>query len=256
LEFFGLRAAPFSQIIDPEFFYVSKSHRLALNKLRHGVESRKGFLLLSGEAGTGKTLLLRCLMQELDKAKIAYSSLLNSRVTVEEFFEWITVDMDLPSATRRKADVWIALVERLSARPTALLVDDAHKLSAEVLEELELLGNLENRNGNLIQVVMAGNAMLDETLDEYRHHGLKQRVVVRTRISPLSLEETGAFIATRLHAAGWAGSALFADAVVERIWQRTGGVPRLVNLLCESVMETAFSEGQLDLTTDLVDQTD
>jgi len=256
LELFGFRVAPFGQVADPEFFHPARPHRVALTKLHAGIEARKGFLLLSGEAGTGKTMVLRCLMQQLEKAGIAFSCLLNSRVTVEELFDWLALDMDLHCATRRKSDVWIALVERLSARRTALLVDDAHKLSAEVLEELELLGNLENRNGSLLQVVMAGNSMLDGTLDEYRHHGLKQRIAVRTKIAPLTLEETTEYIHKRTKAAGWTGGFLFGESVVERIWQRTGGVPRLINALCEAVLDTAFTEGQRELTEDLVDRTD
>jgi general secretion pathway protein A len=256
MNFFGLRAAPFGEAADPAFFHPSPGHRGALTKLRYGIEGRKGFLLLTGEAGTGKTLLMRCLMQHLEKTEIQFSCLMNARVGVDEFFNWIALDMELPCATRRKSEVLIALVERLSGRQTALFVDDAHKLSADLLEELELLGNLQNRTGNLLQVVLAANSMLDDTLDQFRHRSLKQRIVVRARIGPLTAADTGAYIAARLRAAGWSGEPLFDDAVVERVWQRTSGVPRLINLLCDGVLETAFSEGARLLTPDLVDRTD
>src|SRR6202051_1106371 len=159
--FFGFSESPFSLSPDPAFFYRSEQHEEALANLVYGVQARKGFIVLSGEVGTGKTTMLECLRDYLDTNFIEFAFLFNSRINVEQFFEMIAYDLDLPCSRTSKTEVLFALntllVEQAQdSKTVVLIVDEAHNLEWEVLEEIRLLGNLENRHGKLLQIVLAG----------------------------------------------------------------------------------------------------
>ena len=184
--FFGFTECPFSLSPDPAFFYRSEQHEEALATLVYGVHARKGFMALTGEVGTGKTTMLECLRDYLEAQYIEFAFLFNSRVNTEEFFEMIAYDLNLNCNRSKKTDVLFALNDHLVNRSvdggtTVLIVDEAHNLDWEVLEEIRLLGNLENRYGKMLQIILAGQPELDRKLDAPNLRQLKQRIVLRTR---------------------------------------------------------------------------
>src|SRR5262252_9015805 len=164
--FFGFSESPFSISPDPAFFYRSEQHEEALANLVYGVQARKGFIVLSGEVGTGKTTMLECLRDFLASQQVSFASLFNSRLTPEQFFEMAAYDFDLRCERTSKTEVLFALNQMLldranQGRNTVLIVDEAHNLDWDVLEEIRLLGNLENRRGKMLQMVLAGQQELD-----------------------------------------------------------------------------------------------
>src|SRR5450631_3057998 len=205
--FFGFTQNPFNMSPDPAFLFRSTQHEEALASLIYGVQSRKGFIALTGEVGTGKTTLLECLRDFLTSQQIAFASLFNSRLTVEQFFELLAYDLDLRCNRLSKTEVLLSLnnmlLERAGAgRTTVLIVDEAHNLEWDVLEEIRLLGNLENRGGKLLQIILAGQPELDRKLDAPNLRQLKQRVVLRCSLNPLRPDESVGYIETRLARAG------------------------------------------------------
>src|SRR5438309_10875082 len=168
--YFGFTESPFSLSPDPAFLYHSKQHEEALANLSYGVQSRKGFIALTGEVGTGKTTMLECLRDFLYAQQVAFASLFNSRLTVEQFFEMLAYDLDLRCNQLSKTEVLLSLnnmlLERAAGgRTTVLIIDEAHNLEWDVLEEVRLLGNLENRRGKLLQIVLSGQQELDRKLE-------------------------------------------------------------------------------------------
>ena len=205
--FFGFSESPFSLSPDPAFFYRSEQHEEALANLVYGVQARKGFIVLSGEVGTGKTTMLECLRDYLEAQYIEFAFLFNSRINVEQFFEMIAYDLDLPCARTSKTEVLFALNQLLveqaqDGRTVVLIVDEAHNLEWEVLEEIRLLGNLENRNGKLLQIILAGQPELDRKLDAPNLRQLKQRIVLRCNLQPFTLRDAVEYIESRLERAG------------------------------------------------------
>ena len=169
--FFGFSKSPFNMSPDPAFLFRSAQHEEALASLMYGVQTRKGFVVLTGEVGTGKTTMLECLRDYLNAQQVAFASLFNSRLTVEQFFEMLAYDLDLRCNRLSKTEVLLSLnhllMERAAAgRTTVLIVDEAHNLEWDVLEEIRLLGNLETRRGKLLQIILAGQQELDHKLED------------------------------------------------------------------------------------------
>src|SRR6185295_2175400 len=204
--FFGFSESPFSLSPDPAFFYRSERHEEALANLVYGVQARKGFIVLSGEVGTGKTTMLECLRDYLDANFIEFAFLFNSRINVEQFFEMIAYDLDLPCSRTSKTEVLFAL--------NTLLVDEAHNLEWEVLEEIRLLGNLENRNGKLLQIILAGQPELDRKLDAPNLRQLKQRIVLRCNLQPFTLRDAVEYMQSRLDKAGMPDQTVFSEELM------------------------------------------
>jgi len=223
--FFGLKESPFSLTPDPAFLYRSAQHEEALANLIYGVQSRKGFLVLTGEVGTGKTTMLECLQDYLAAQRVDYAFLFNSRLTVEQFFEMICYDLDLRCAKTSKTEVLIALNQRLvqnanEGRTTALILDEAHNLEWDVLEEVRLLGNLDSRREKLLQIVLAGQPEFDRKLDAPSLRQLKQRIALRCTLQPFREAETGEYIATRLARAGLPEQTIFSPELIAEIHLR------------------------------------
>lgn len=257
-EFFGFCEEPFSLAPDPRFWYPGAAHREAVAALLYGIQMRKGFLVLTGEPGTGKTMALECLRDKLDGAGVEFASVTNSRVRPDEFLELVAFDLALDCESARKTQLWIALQQHVLAvagegRTTAILVDDAHKLAPEVLEEIELLGNFATRCGSLLQVVLAGTSALEQKLERTELRGLRQRIALRAKVSGLSQEDTIAYIQTRLERAGAPENNAVPEPVAREIWARTGGVPRLINGLLLRMFELAFEQGWKTLTPDVLE---
>jgi general secretion pathway protein A len=244
--FFGLKENPFNLSPDPNFLYRSAQHEEALANLMYGVQSRKGFIVLTGEVGTGKTTMLECLRDYLGAQRIPFAFLFNSRLTPEQFFEMMAYDFDLRCARRSKTEVLFALNTMLlernnQGRTTVLLVDEAHNLEWDVLEEIRLLGNLENRRGKLLQIILAGQPELDRKLEQPELRQLKQRIALRTHLAPFPLQETMNYIASRLARAGMPEQTVFSTELLQEIHTRTQGLPRLINSVCDNLMLIAFA---------------
>jgi general secretion pathway protein A len=257
--FFGFRENPFNLSPDPEFLYRSPQHEEALANLIYGVRSRKGFIALTGEVGTGKTTMLECLRDYLDAQRIEFAFVFNSRLTSDQFFEMIAYDFDLQCDRKSKTDVLFALnallIEQADRGRTAvLIVDEAHNLEWDVLEEIRLLGNLENRQGKLLQIILAGQPELDRKLDAPNLRQLKQRIVLRCSLNALARDETHEYIDARLSRAGLENQTLFSPAMMDEIHVRSRGIPRLINAICDNLLVTAFAMEQRTTTLAMLDE--
>ena len=212
--FFGFTENPFNLSPDPSFLFRSPQHEEALANLIYGVQSRKGFIALTGEVGTGKTTMLECLRDFLTAQQIAFASLFNSRLTVEQFFELFAYDLDLRCNRRSKTEVLLSLNNMLLdranlGRTTVLIVDEAHNLDWDVLEEIRLLGNLENRRGKLLQIILAGQPELDRKLEASEYRQLKQRIALRCSLRGFSSQESASYINSRMARAGLSEQTIF-----------------------------------------------
>ncbi|MBV9226670.1 MAG: AAA family ATPase, partial [Acidobacteriaceae bacterium] len=253
--YFGFSENPFNISPDPEFLYRSPQHEEALANLIYGVRSRKGFIVLTGEVGTGKTTMLECLRDYLEIQRVEFAFIFNSRLTPDQFFEMMAYDFDLQCDRKSKPEILVALNTLLiqqaeRGRTSVLIVDEAHNLDWEVLEEIRLLGNLETRQGKLLQIILAGQPELDRKLDAANLRQLKQRIVLRCSLNPLSPEEVAAYIETRLARAGMPNQSVFPPDVLEEVYKRSRGIPRLINLLCDNLLVTAFAMEQRSATVD------
>lgn len=257
--FFGFSASPFNLSPDPTFLFRSAQHEEALANLIYGVQSRKGFVVLTGEVGTGKTMMLECLRDYLEAQRIRFASLFNSRITVEQFFEMLAYDLDLACSRHSKTEVLFALnqvlVDRAAAEnTTVLIVDEAHNLEWDVLEEIRLLGNLENRRGKLLQIVLAGQQELDRKLETPEFRQLKQRIALRCVLEPLSAQESAEYIESRLARVGCTSQTIFPPALMAEIHRRTGGIPRLINGVCDNLLLTAFAMESKVATLEMLEE--
>jgi len=257
--FFGFNKNPFNLSPDPAFLYRSAQHEEALANLIYGVQSRKGFIVLTGEVGTGKTTMLECLRDYLGAQQIAFASLFNSRLTVEQFFELLSYDLDLRCNRLSKTEVLLSLnhmlLERAQAgRTTVLIVDEAHNLEWDVLEEIRLLGNLENRRGKLLQIILAGQQELDRKLEAPEFRQLKQRIALRCTLRGFALAETIAYIKSRMARAGLHDQTVFSAMLVEEIHGRSQGIPRLINAVCDNVLLTCFAMETKTATMAMLDE--
>jgi general secretion pathway protein A len=244
--FFGLNSTPFNLSPDPSFLYRSTQHEEALSSLSYGVESRKGFILLTGEVGTGKTTMLECLRDYLSAHHTPFAFLFNSRLTVDQFFEMVAYDFNLGCQRNSKTEVLFTLNNMLIQRAnmnqtTVLIVDEAQNLEWDVLEEIRLLGNLENRRGKMLQIILSGQPELDTKLEQSEYRQLKQRIALRCHLRPFSASETAEYIASRLRRAGMPEQNVFPADVLLEIHRRTQGIPRLINSVCDNLMLTCFA---------------
>lgn len=257
--YFGFSEAPFSLSPDPAFFYRSEQHEEALANLVYGVQARKGFIVLTGEVGTGKTTMLECLRDYLETQYYEFAFLFNSRINSDQFFEMIAYDLNLPCARTSKTEVLFALNQLLveqaqEGRTVVLIVDEAHNLEWEVLEEIRLLGNLENRHGKLLQIILAGQPEFDRKLDAPNLRQLKQRVVLRCELEPFSLADATDYMETRLEKAGMPDQSVFPEELIADIHLRSRGIPRIINGICDNLLLTAFAQEAKVCTREMLDE--
>ncbi len=260
--FFGLARNPFDLTPDPVCFVPTTRHNEAIAALYYGVRRHKGFVVVTGEVGTGKTLVLRCLLQLLQESKdISYAYVFNSRLSPVEFLQYIMADFGLPTAGKNKGEMLFDLGKFLTARSvrkmtTVLIVDEAHHMSEELLEEVRLLTNLETTNDKLLQIVLVGQQELDAKLDSYDLRQLKQRIALRTHLEALNAEEIKHYIEQRLRIAGAdsAAETLFSADAEDAIAQYSKGFPRLINTICENCLITAYARQQQTVTPDIVEE--
>ena len=247
--FFNLSRNPFDLTPDPSFLFPTKRHNEALASLYYGVRRHKGFIVLTGEVGTGKTLVLRCLLQLFKNTKdLSYAYLFNSRLSPTEFLQYVVTDFGLPSQGKNKSELLVELCNYVVSRglkkqTTVLIIDEAHHLSADALEELRLLTNLETMDDKLLQILLVGQPELDQRLDSLGLRQLKQRIALRTHLSSLDLQETKEYIQWRLHVAGANSSAdtMFPEPTIAAVYEYSLGIPRVINTICENALVTAYA---------------
>ena len=245
--FFGLQKLPFNLTPDPDYLFMSPKHREALAGLRYAVLGRKGFVVLTGDAGTGKTTLLSAVLSQLPTGKVLSSILLNPTLTPSEFMELVMLDFGITDIPASKAQrLWTLQGFLLEAyrkdRIAVLVIDEAHKLSAEVLEEIRLLGNYEYGADKFVQIVLLGQCELDDLLDRHDLRQFKQRIALRLYIDPLTAAETTEYIRFRWAKAGGIGEPPFSPEAIEGVVRWSGGIPRLINSICDSALLMAYGD--------------
>jgi general secretion pathway protein A len=245
--FFGLRENPFNVNPDPRFLYLTPQTQEARDQLIYGIQNRKGFILLTGEVGTGKTTLVNYLLDWLHQQKIPTAFVFNSHLSVNHLFDFILTDFGIPIDFPLKSNMLLLLnqwlIERFRAGGTpVLIVDEAQGLSFELLEEIRLLLNLETASEKLLQIVLVGQPELEEKLKRPELRQLRQRITLRCNTAPLTLEESHGYIAGRLRIAGATGASVFATEAVEAVHFYSRGIPRVINLLCEHSLINAYVE--------------
>lgn len=258
--YFHLARNPFDLTPDPTCFVPTERHNETLASLYYGVRRHKGFVVVTGEVGTGKTLLLRCLLRLLEESRdITYAYIFNNRLTSTEFLQYMLLDFGLPASGKNKCEMLFDLSQFLVSRSsrqmtTVLIVDEAHLLSEELLEEVRLLSNLETYDDKLLQIVLVGQPELDEKLDSKGLRQLKQRIALRTHLEPLNFEETERYIEQRLQIAGVDADApaLFSPKAVAAIYKFSRGFPRLINTICENSLLNAYARQEPMITPEIV----
>jgi len=245
--FFGLTKAPFSIVPDPDCLHLTKQHADAISGLAFGVLERKGYLVITAEAGLGKTTALRVLSNLLQESRIATSVIVAPTLTPSEFLEMAMLNFgfkDIPASKAQRLKKLEEFLVKLDAqdRTAALIVDEAHQLSADLLEEIRLLGNLESAERKLLQIVLGGQEDLDDHLNLPELWQLKQRITVRVSLRPLHRDSTAEYIHFRWMRAGGAEPVPFTIEAIDAIANWSRGVPRLINVICDNALLVAFSE--------------
>jgi general secretion pathway protein A len=248
LEFFGLREMPFNITPDPRFLFFTRNHREAMDSVVYGILERKGFVQLVGEVGCGKTTICRAALASLS-SRIQTALILNPTISETQLIKAILSDLGCaPKGNQR-----LALIEQLNAYlldrarqgvNVAVIIDEAQTVSPALMEQIRLLSNLETDQHKLLQIVLAGQPELDRRLAEPGLRQLRQRVMIRAQLHPLSLDETMKYVTHRLEVAGADGEVGFEPAAAERVHRRSGGIPRLVNKICDRAMLSAYAAGR------------
>jgi general secretion pathway protein A len=259
--FFNLSRNPFDLTPDPAFLFPTRRHNEALAALYYGVRQHKGFVVVTGEVGTGKTLLLRCLLSSLKESEdVAYAYLFNSRLSPAEFLQYILADFGLSFTGKNKGELLLELSQFVTSRglkklTTVLVVDEAHHLTTEILEEVRLLTNLETTEDKLLQIVLVGQPELDQKLNSVGLRQLKQRIALRARLDPLDLNETRGYIEQRIQVAGSNSQpgAVFPKRCIAAVYRHSRGFPRLINTICENALINAYARGMHSVTPEIVD---
>jgi general secretion pathway protein A len=260
--FFHLTRNPFDLTPDPTCFVSTRRHNEALAALYYGVRWHKGFIVVTGEVGTGKTLLLRCLLRLLRASKdVAYAYLFNSRLTPTEFLQYILSDFGLPTSGKNKGELLLELGQFLIARgakkqTTVLIIDEAHHLSEEILEEVRLLSNLETTDEKLLQILLVGQPELDDKLDSIGLRQLKQRIALRGHLEPLDEEETREYIERRLQIAGADSrrEPIFPTKTITAVFRHSRGLPRLINSISENALIAAYARQVPVVSPEIVEE--
>jgi general secretion pathway protein A len=259
LAFFGLRETPFNPTPNPKFLHLTPGHKEALAQLRYGVQERKGFILLTGEVGTGKTTLLRALLERLDST-VAVAFVTNPMLGFDGILEYVLEDLGIakagePSPAQRLIALQNFLIERQRAgQNTVLVLDEAQDLDPRSLEKIRLLSNFEMGNEKLMQILLVGQPELRVKLERPDLRQLKQRIGLRCQIPPLTPGQVREYIRTRLRVAGAQDLGLFSPDAVRRIAEYSAGIPRLVNTVCDHCLLFAYADQVRRIGRDVVDQ--
>ena len=252
LEYYGLKQAPFDLTPNPRFLFHSRKHREALNHLLYGVRERKGFVQLTGEVGAGKTTLCRALLEQLD-GHFSTALILNPVLDADGLMKAVATEFGLNVKGRDRLETLAAISEYLlqqvhQGRETVLIIDEAQDLTGEFLEQVRLLSNIETDDRKLLQIILLGQPELRDRLNAHRLRQLRQRITVRYHLMPLTRSELGQYIQHRLELAGAKGSPFFTRRALWRVFHYSGGIPRLINAVCDKALLAGFV-GQTDRIT-------
>ena len=258
--FYNLQRNPFEITPDPSFLFPTTRHNEALASLYYGVTSHRGFVVLTGEVGTGKTLILRSMFGLLQRRDVAFALIFNPTLSPLEFVRYIARDFGLPVGDLAKDELIHLLNGFLVQRhqngfTTILVVDEAHLLSLEVLEEIRLLTNLETAQQKLLQIVLGGQPELDQKLDSHELRQLKQRIALRCHLVPLSVGETREYMRRRLRLAGATGATqMFSGQAIEAVFGHSRGIPRLINTICQNALLAGYAKHAATITSEIIDE--
>ena len=255
LKFFELTAKPFELTPNPKLLFLTPGHREALAQLMYGVQEEKGFILMTGEVGTGKTTLLRTLVERM-AGQIDTAFILNSTLPFDEILEYALADFGVPDPRGTRAQRLMALnhfliEQRRGNRETILIIDEAQNLSIETLEQIRLLSNFETSTGKLLQIILAGQPELHAKLQLSELRQLKQRIALRCVLQPMSGEEVEQYIANHLRVSG-ARRQLFTATAMRRIAAYSNGIPRVVNMICDHCLLIGYADQIRDIDVDIV----
>ena len=257
-EFYGLKELPFALTPDPRFIYFTPSHTEVMANLHYGIESGKGLVVVTGEVGTGKTTILRWMMQRLDRT-VLVAYIFNPRLSVPEFYQHVATLLDVQK-WETKSELLIELGRKLEERHsrglrTVLIIDEAQGLSPHVLEEIRLLSNFESDTAKHLQIVLTGQPELRDVLNNPDLRQLKQRIALRCVIKPLpNIEETDRYITSRLLVAGAENTDVFSPEAVDYIYRCSAGIPRNVNNLCDNALLAGYAAGEATIRKDLIEE--
>ena len=257
--FYGLKENPFNVNPDPRFLFLTKQIEEALTGLMYGIQTRKGFITLTGEVGTGKTTLVNRLLDWLHHRKSRTAFLFNSRINSNQLFDFILAEFDIPCESKSKSQQLMKLNSWLLDRyrmgeTVVLIIDEAQNLTYPVMEEIRLLTNLETSTEKLLQIILSGQPELEEKLKLPQLRQLRQRIMLRCKTAALSKEQTQSYIVERLKIAGASGDAIFSPAAVDAIHIYSLGIPRVINLLCEHSLVNGFVEQQRPIQSKIIEE--
>jgi general secretion pathway protein A len=258
-DFYHLRKEPFHITPDPEFLFLSPSHKQALGSIVYGVRNRKGFIVITGEVGVGKTTILRSYLEGVAKEKTKVIYIFNPDLSFKNLLKTIYKELGLVAKTgdvvEMLNDLYQTLMEEYQQDNTVLLiVDEAQNMPVETLENLRMLSNLETSKDKLIQIVLIGQYEFDEILNLYELRQLKQRIVIRSTITPLNEGESVAYIKHRLAKAAFNGNSVFTKGALKRIVKEAKGIPRSLNILCDNALITGFGYKKKPVDTKIVNE--
>jgi general secretion pathway protein A len=258
VEYYGLQELPFALTPDPRFIYFTPSHTEVMANLHYGIESGKGLIVVTGEVGTGKTTILRWMMQRLDRT-VLVAYIFNPRLTVPEFYQHVATLLDV-QRWQTKSELLLELGRALESRHsrglrTVLIIDEAQGLSTHVLEEIRLLSNFESDTAKQLQIVLTGQPELREVLNRPELRQLKQRIALRCAIRPLpSVEETDRYITSRLLVAGGERTDIFSPGAIDYIFRCSEGIPRNINNLCDNALLTGYSSNENTISREIIEE--
>lgn len=255
-EFLNLKTKPFELVPNPDFLFFSRSHKKAITYLDYGIKEKVGFVLLTGEVGSGKTTIVRNLIKKLN-GNVTLSKIFNTKVTSEQLISMINEDFGLDVAGKDKITLLRELNDFLidqyaNKNQSILIIDEAQNLTPELLEEVRMLSNLETDRYKLLQIILVGQPELRKTLARPELRQLRQRISISCHILPLTREEVEEYIFHRLEIAGSRDAVTFSDGAFDAIYKFSRGIPRLVNIVCEFLLLAAFVENTKDIGIDLV----
>jgi len=257
--FYGLKENPFNVNPDPRFLYLTKQVEESLTGLMYGIQTRKGFITLTGEVGTGKTTLVNRLLDWLHSRQARTAFLFNSRMNSSQLFDFILAEFDIECDSKSKSQQLMKLNSWLLDRYTngetvVLIIDEAQNLTYPVLEEIRLLTNLETSTEKLLQIVLSGQPELEEKLKLPQLRQLRQRIMLRCRTTPFLQEQTQEYIVERLRIAGASGAPIFSPKAIEAVHMYSMGIPRIINLLCEHSLVNAFADQMRPIQPKIVEE--